>query len=234
MNHKSRLKQFLIIASISVGLSLAAPAMAVSLTINIDGCFSVITAGTECGNDPNTANTVFASGNFTVWDELGVSAPGTLLALAGQNFSYEASTSISAEDPITGTTFADDRSKFFPTFADLINDPRWPAALGVFQTVVAGGSLVGPGGPLGTFAIDFAIDNITNTGNHTSGTFTAFSSDSISELNLFSSSLFNRDLPLIPVNFTVGASLTAIPEPVSFALIGLGLFVMSSSLRRKI
>ncbi len=226
MNFKAKFKRFLVIVSVSSGLLMATPAMSDALTINIDGCFSANAAGAECGNSLTDIK-AYASGSFELWDTLGVSAPNTLQTLAGKDLSYVASTSISAEavnDP--SVTFNDEPSKFFSTLNDLITDPQWPAALGVFQAVVAGGPLAG---------INFVTSGVTTmntaTGVHIDGMFMASSSD-LGGLDLFSNSLFQRDLPRIPVNFTAGASLVAVAEPASLALIGLGIFAMRFSLRR--
>lgn len=234
MNLARQIKQLFIILSIS--LLGTTQVMANALKIDIAGCLSVISSGSECGNNPATGadNTIFASGTFKLWDFMGVSAPGTLSSLPESK--YFASTEVKAKSRTSGTEFFDNKNKLFDSKSELTTHPDWLPALTVFQTVVSGGPLASPG-----VLIAFAVQDITTIGDLTEGTFTAWSESTIDilnsedDLNGLSQSLFKRDLPTAgnEIDFTASAQLSAIPEPVSLALLGLGVAAMASIRRKK-
>lgn len=229
MNLAHQFKQLFIILSIS--LLGTTQVMANSLKIDIVGCLSVISSGSECGNNPLTgvSNTIFASGTFAFWDSLDVASPGTLASLPESK--YFASTEVKAKPEGTPDfTFTDNKSKIFDSKDDLTNDPDWVPALTVFQAVVSGGTLDNKAGII----IDFSVANLSTIGNQTTGEFSAWSTSAINKLNTLSTTLFGRDLPNAgqPVDFEASAQLAAVPEPISLTLLGLGIAAMVS-VRRK-
>jgi len=224
MNLAHHFKKYLVILSASACLITTVPATAGvvgSMIFDITGgCFST-TGGSQCGNTDGHA--VFASGNFTFTDTLSPLNPST------QDYSYHALAELHAEDPNgVADPFDNVRNESFATFAALTGDPRWAAALGVFNAVTTGNPISGPG-----FTINFDGTSVGDPqAGGASGSFTAWSSD-LDALNEFSGALFGRPLPQIPVNFTAHAELNAlVSEPISLALLGLGIVAMASTRRK--
>lgn len=224
MNLAHQFKQFFIILGTCASLLAIAPATASvigSMIFDItDGCFST-TGGSECGNTDGHA--VFASGNFTFTDTLSPLNPST------KDYSYTAKASIDAVDPDgVAKPFSDSLSQSFANFGALIGDENWKAALGVFNAVISGNPIVGPGGAFTIFFAGASIVGDSTAPGGVSGSFTAWSSD-LAALNQLSNQLFDKDLPQIPVDFTAHAELNAlVSEPMSLALLGLGIAAIVS------
>ncbi len=219
-------KYFVIFAASAISFTTVPATAGVKGSMIFDisnGCFSTTGSADDCGNVNEHA--VFASGEFTFTDTLSPLNPST------QNYSYNALAELHAVDPNgVADPFDIVLEEFFGTFDALTGDPRWTAALGVFNSVVNGDPIIGPGG---AFTINFSG---TSTGNPTdpdgaSGSFTAWSSD-FDALNAFSGELLGRPLPEIPVLFTARAELNAVSEPISLALLGLGIVAMASTRRK--
>jgi len=231
MNLAHHFKQLFVFFSVSAILITALPATAGvkgSMSIDIfDGCLS-ISGG--CGNPDPLLNTTYATGGFVFSDTRPADFATNPL------YSFFAETHVEANN--SNGMIDDDRSKSFDSFGDLMDDPQWLAALGVFQAVTNGDDILGPGiippgVDAGTFTIEFEVfPDVGSTPNNITGSFIALSTSPVDELNKFSNLLFGEDLPDETVAFSASAKLSVIPEPISLALLGLGMVAMASTRRK--
>jgi len=246
MDFKSGIKHGVAITGIILGLSItpAQAGVAGSMVLDITGgCFSYGAGGaTDCGISDELKGIgvkEYATGSFTFNNTLsGISNPAA--------YAYQAFVSLQAEIPDNPATLFDDtRSKTFATLADLQSDPLWNTAYAFVTAVLAAdtnGSFTAtiptPPAPPGTTveaSWNYTLSNLTlgpgSTPAYATGEFKAWSGD---DLNGISQLLFGQNLPAIPVNFSLKVALSAIPEPATIALIGLGILGMGAAQRRKI
>ncbi len=226
MSLKSKLKQVFVITGISVAALVATPATAAPM-ISLDitgGCFSYgagAAGATGCGNTDSN-HKEYATGSFVFTNTL--SAVFDPLTDDG---AFSASANLSATN---GTTnFNDSRSEMFSSLLGLQTHPLWGPASGL---VFAIGASPVTGSLPASFGIDFGWENVLNpasTPTNTFGTFKFFSDD---DLNGLSQTLFGRPLPFSEVTFSADARLALVPEPITLALLGLGLFSMVALRRR--
>lgn len=248
MDFKSGIKHGVAITGIILGLSItpAQAGVAGSMVLDITGgCFSYGANGTTgCGisdGSPDAAGAKeYATGSFTFSNTLsGISNPAA--------YAYQASVSLYAEAPPDNPviSFYDTRSKSFATLADLQSDPLWNTAYAFVTAVLANtnGSFTAtiptPPAPPGTTveaSWNYTLSNLTpgpgSTPAYATGEFEAWSKDDLNGLALI---LFGPEqpLPTSPVNFSLTVALSAIPEPATIALIGLGILGMGAAQRRK-
>lgn len=241
MDFKSGIKHGVAITGIILGLSItpAQAGVAGSMVLNITGgCFSYGANGaTDCGISDELKGIgvkEYATGSFTFNNTLsGISNPAT--------YAYQASVSLRAVDPNNiAAPFNDTRSQTFATLADLTSDPLWKTASDFVNAVLANtkGSFTAtiptPPGTTVEASWNYTLSNLTlgpgSTPAYATGTFEAWSGD---DLNGISQLLFGQNLPAIPVNFSLKVALSAIPEPATIALIGLGILGMGAAQRRK-
>ncbi|KXK50783.1 PEP-CTERM sorting domain-containing protein [Nitrosomonas europaea] len=248
MDFKSGIKHGVAITGIILGLSItpAQAGVAGSMVLDITGgCFSYGANGTTgCGisdGSPDAAGAKeYATGSFTFNNTLsGISNPAA--------YAYQASVSLYAEAPPDNPviSFDDTRSKSFATLADLQSDPLWNTAYAFVTAVLAAdtnGSFTAtiptPPAPPGTTveaSWNYTLSNLTpgpgSTPAYATGEFKAWSTDDLNGLSLVL--LGQKPLPASPVNFSLNVALSAIPEPATIALIGLGILGMGAAQRRK-
>ncbi|WP_300285038.1 PEP-CTERM sorting domain-containing protein [Nitrosomonas sp.] len=231
MNLKSGIKYGTAVAGIVLGLSISSAHAGIAGSMVLDitgGCFSYgATGATGCGNT-DSSKLEYATGSFIFNNTLsGISNPAT--------YAYLASVSLHATDPNNiAAPFNDTRSKSFATLGDLQSDPLWNTAYTFVNAVLANpaGSFTATLPPLGplTASWNYTADP-GSTPAHATGSLTAWSSN---DLNGLAQLLFNQALPASPVNFSLNVTLSAIPEPATIALIGLGILGMGTIQRRKI
>jgi len=236
MNLKSGTRNLIIITGAIWGLS-ASPVQAGvvgSMTLDItNSCFSYgATGAAGCGNT-DTSKLEYAKGSFTFNNTLsGISNPET--------YAYQATVTLHAEATDDASiTFDDARSRSFASLAALQADPLWPLANSFVTTVMANptgsfSAAIPATPPMGPFTVSW--DYTTDTGStpvNATGLFEAWSGDNLNGVSQF---LFGRDLPAIPVNFSLNVTLAAlsVPEPAMIALIGLGILGIGITRRRKI
>ena len=228
MNLAHQIKQLFIILSISLLGTTQVVASSIKLDIEGDACvFS-----NACGGDGS--HTVYASGSFKIWDSFGVAAPNTIANLPDSR--YRASTTIDFGIP----GHPDTNSQTFETLDQLLTDVNWQPALAIFQTVANLGA--GGGGSLPPFngvSIDFTVADLVQSpsGEHVEGTFIASSVSDLADVNNLARIIFNNDQINLSngdvfEGFTASAELAAIPEPISLALLGLGMVAMASTRRK--
>lgn len=230
MNLAHQFKQLFIILSIS--LLGTTQVMANSISLDIRGCAGVGSGGIECGG--NGTDTVYASGEFKLWDFFGVADPNTLANLPEAR--YRASTTIDFGIP----GHPDTNSAIFESKGDLFGNQQWQTALAIFQTVANLGA--GGGGSLPPFngvSIDFTVADLVQSpsGQHVEGTFTASSVSPLANVNNLARDIFNNTAINLQdgdvfQNFSASAQLAVIPEPISLALLGLGMVAMASTRRK--
>lgn len=243
MDFKSGIKHGVAITGIILGLSAtsAQAGIAGSMVLDITGgCFSYGASGAMGCNINESLSDVsgareYATGSFTFNNTLsGIVNPAA--------YAYQASVSLHAEDPDNpAISFDNTRLKTFATLADLQSDPLWNTAYAFVTTVLMNqptGSFTAtiptPPGTTVEASWSYTLNNLTpgpgSTPAYATGTFEAWSSD---DLNGISQLLFGQNLPTIPVNFSLNVALSAIPEPATIALIGLGILGMGAAQRRK-
>lgn len=245
MDFKSGIKHGVAITGIILGLSItpAQAGVAGSMVLNITGgCFSYGANGaTDCGISDELKGIgvkEYATGSFTFNNTLsGISNPAA--------YAYQASVSLYAEAPPDNPviSFDDTRSKSFATLADLQSDPLWNTAYAFVTAVLANtnGSFTAtiptPPAPPGTTveaSWNYTLSNLTpgpgSTPAYATGEFKAWSTNDLNGLSL---ALLGQPLPASPVNFSLNVALSAIPEPATIALIGLGILGMGAAQRRK-
>ncbi len=230
MNLAHQFKQLFIILSIS--LLGTTQVMASSIRLDIEGDACVFSAA--CGGDGS--HTVYASGSFKLWDFFGVADPNTIANLPEAR--YRASTTVDFGIP----SHPDTNSQTFETKEALLTDPNWQPALAIFQAVAGLGA--GGGGtlpPLGGVTIDFTVADLVQSqspsGQHVEGTFTASTNSDLDAVNNLAKIIFNNDAINLEQgdefqNFSASAQLAVIPEPISLALLGLGMVAMASTRRK--
>ncbi|MXS85426.1 PEP-CTERM sorting domain-containing protein [Nitrosomonas sp. HPC101] len=242
MNLKSGIRYGTVVAGIVLGLSTSSAYAGVAGSMVLDitgGCFSYgATGATGCGiSDALKADGVkeYATGSFQFGNTLsGISNP-----LA---YTYLASVSLHAEVPGgPAISFDDTRSKSFASLGDLQSDPLWNTAFEFVTAVMAqqNGSfsavLPPPAGTPAEVFWSYTLTDLTpgpgSTPASATGEFMAWSTD---DLNGFSLASLGRSLPANPVNFSLNVALSAVPEPATIALIGLGILGMGTIQRRKI
>jgi len=226
MNLAHQFKQLFIILSIS--LLGTTQVMANSIKLDITGCVAV--SSDFCGG--GGTDTVYASGNFKIWDFFGVAAPNTIANLPEAR--YRASTAVDFG------SFADTNSQTFETKNQLLTNANWQPALAIFQAVANLGA--GGGGTLPPFngvTIAFTVADLVQSpsGQHVEGTFIASSDSDLGDINNLARIIFNNDAINLEdgdifQEFSANAELAVIPEPISLALLGLGMVAMASTRRK--
>jgi len=246
MNFKSKIKQAGILASAIMGLLAVTPATANlvgSTTLSLtDGCFSYGAAGEGAGgcNNININNLAYATGKFEFNDTL-LSVYGGPASLALQPFSYEGIVTMQANAPGHLLASFVGESQSWADWASMSSDPMMILGLSLFQTVISN-----PNGPPHSISFDFTalpggqaftlhwvLSGVVSNAAHITGDFTAWSEQ---DLNWLSQLFFQQSLPAeanFAAQISLNASTSMIPEPVSLALVGLGIFGMGVTHRRR-
>ncbi|MCB1965435.1 MAG: PEP-CTERM sorting domain-containing protein [Candidatus Accumulibacter sp.] len=229
MNFKSVVGRAFAVAGLAAGLLASAPAtagvkgqMILDLT---DGCFA--TTGPGCGQLPQGA-LAYGAGQFHFTDTL-LSVYGGTAGLATQQFKYFGEIEMNAGSTSSNVApfYADSAS--WPNYAALSADPVMQFGFGILQAMFAqGNSGVLPLDP--THTIFYDLTNTSGPDNDYMGDFAAWSFDDFNDVSL---ALFGQPLPA-DAFFNIHVQLTAIPEPASMALVGLGLLGLGVLRRRKV
>ncbi len=239
MNIKYQIKNLLLATSITIGLS-ATSAMANVvgfMSLELDGCFSSNANTAVCGPHENNA-AVFAAGT-AVFNESLLSRFGGTAGLATQPFSYAG-----VGELLVGTgpgaplaPFAD-VNRTWADYTALSNDPNLMLGFAILNQIAAHPNDASSSftfdltpNPGDEFSIFWSITNIVTNGSVTTGDWKAWSDD-VLPLNGLSMALFGSALPS-DVNFNLNLTLNAIPEPVTLALVGLGVLGMTAVGRRR-
>ncbi len=239
MNIKYQIKNLLLVTSITIGLS-ATSAMANVvgfMSLELDGCFSSNATTAVCGAHENNA-AVFATGT-AVFDESLLSRFGGTAGLATKPFSYEG-----IGELLVGTgpgaplaPFAD-ITRTWADYTTLSSDPNLMIGFAILNQIAAHPNDANSRfdfdltpNPGDEFSIFWSITNVITNGSVTTGDWKAWSND-VLPLNGLSMALFGSSLPS-DINFNLNLALNAIPEPVTLALIGLGVLGMVTVGRRR-
>ncbi|TXI26005.1 MAG: PEP-CTERM sorting domain-containing protein [Nitrosomonas sp.] len=239
MNIKYQIKNLLLATSITIGLS-ATSAMANVvgfMGLELDGCFSSNANTAVCGPHENNA-AVFATGT-AVFNESLLSRFGGTAGLATQPFSYagfgELLVGTGPGAPLA--PFAD-VTRTWADYTALSSDPNLMLGFAILNQIAAHPNDASSSftfdltpNPGDEFSIFWSITNIVTNGSVTTGDWKAWSDD-VLPLNGLSMALFGSVLPS-DVNFNLNLTLNAIPEPVTLALVGLGILGMTAVGRRR-
>lgn len=241
MNLKYQIKNLLLATSVTMGLS-ATPVMANVvgfMGLALDGCFSSNATTAVCGAHENGA-AAFATGT-AVFDESLLSRFGGTAGLATQPFSYagfgELLVGTGPGAPLA--PFAD-VTRTWADYTALSNDPNLMLGFAILNQIANHPNDINSSFDFDLdmvpnsgdeFSIFWSIENILTNGSVTTGDWKAWSNDVI-PLNGLSMALFGSQLPN-GVNFDLNLTLNAIPEPVTLALIGLGVLGMTAVGRRR-
>lgn len=239
MNIKYQIKNLLLATSITIGLS-ATTAMANVvgfMSLELDGCFSSNANTAVCGPHENNA-AVFATGT-AVFNESLLSKFGGTAGLATHPFSYagfgELLVGTGPGAPLA--PFAD-VNRTWADYTALSSDPNLMLGFAILNQIANHPNDASSfwvfdltPNPGDEFSIFWSITNIVTNGTVTTGDWKAWSNDVI-PLNGLSFALFGTTLPN-DVNFNLNLTLNAIPEPITLALIGLGVLGMTTVGRRR-
>ncbi len=239
MNIKSQIKNILLAASITMGLTTTSAMANIAgfMSLELDGCFSSNANTAVCGPHENNA-AVFATGTAAFNESL-LSRFGGTAGLATQPFSYTG-----LGELLVGTgpgapllPFAD-VMRTWDDYAALSSDPNLMLGFAILNQIAnhpndasSSFSFDLTSNPGDEFSIFWSITNIVTNGTVTTGDWKAWSND-ILPLNGLSIALFGSALPS-DVNFNLNLTLNAIPEPVTLALVGLGVLGMTAVGRRR-
>jgi len=236
MNIKYQIKNLLLATSITIGLS-ATSAMANVvgfMSLELDGCFSSNANTAVCGPHENNA-AVFAAGT-AVFNESLLSRFGGTAGLATETFSYEGS-GVLLVDNDPSPPFAT-VTRTWADYTALSSDPNLMLGFAILNQIAAHPNDASSRfdfnltpDPGDEFSIFWSITNIVTNGSVTTGDWKAWSDD-VLPLNGLSFALFGSTLPS-DVDFNLNLTLNAIPEPVTLALVGLGVLGMTAVGRRR-
>lgn len=239
MNIKSQIKSIIFAGSITMGLAATSAMAGVAgfMSLELDGCFSSNANTAVCGPHQNNA-AVFATGT-AVFNESLLSRFGGTAGLATQPFSYAGFGEL-----LVGTGPGAPLAPFANvtrTWADytaLSSDPNLMLGFAILNQIAAHPNDASSRfdfdltpNPGDEFSIFWSITNIVTNGTVTTGHWSAWS-NALIPLNGLSLALFGTAMPS-DVNFNLNLTLNAIPEPITLALMGLGVIGMASVNRRR-
>ena len=235
MNLKSNFSKALAVAGLAAGVMAATPAIAgFKGAMNLDltnGCFA--TSTDQCGARPEQTpgglqSMAYATGQFHLTDTL-LSVYGGTAGLSTQPFSYTGVVDMNAGSTELNVTNFFDAAMAWPNYTALSSDPIMQFGFGLLQAItLQGNNGVLPLDPSHT--VFYALTGVTGSQADNMGSFAAWSFNNFNDV---SQALFGQDLPA-DAYFNIHVNLTAIPEPASMALVGLGLLGLGAMCRRKV
>ncbi len=223
MNFKLKTGRAWIVMGIMMGLLTTTP-----VTASIVGSMSLDITNGIFSSDATGSS---ASGNFVFRDTLLSAHGGTTAGLASQPYSYSGLVEMQAgASPGALNPFAD-ASRNWANWAALSSDPIMQLGLSLFSQIVSNPDgeqsfdfdfTPLPGGQTFTLNWELTFDD-TSDATHATGNFVASSEQG---LDWLSQILFSRDLPAdayFAGGVILNAHTTAISEPMSLALFGIGI-----------